>query len=190
MRCIVCTNLSIKLICNKCQNIFLQPQISIRKDTNIDIISFYNYSEIEDLIFTKYEDIGSSIYKILAKNSFKKFSQNFKLNEKIYSIAIDDNIKNKNFSHTAILNKSLQSTTIKPIYNNLIAQNKVSYAKQPLEFRQNNPRNFQYTGPSNCQIILCDDIVTTATTINEAIKTLNQYKVKVLFALVLCDARN
>jgi competence protein ComFC len=189
MRCLVCENFSFRIICKKCQDNLLNINISKRVINNIDVISFFNYHEIENLLFTKKEIFGNEIFKILAKKSFKEFSKNFQIEDKIFSIAIDDNVSKKEFSHTAILNKNLKSKYIKPLYNKLIARNEVSYAKKSLEFRQNNPRNFVYTGPKNCEIILCDDVVTTGLTIQESIKILNQNNVKVLFVLTLCNAQ-
>jgi competence protein ComFC len=168
----------------------LKPNIVVRKIANIQVISFFDYLEIEDLLFSKKNIYGSSIYNILAKNSFKLFAKEFYLNEFVYSIPIDDNIRKKDFSQTAILNKHLKSKSIKPLYNKLIAKNNISYAKQSLEFRLNNPRNFEYKGETDIEVILCDDVVTTGTTIQEAISILKRYNVKVLFVLVLADAKN
>jgi len=58
-----------------------------------------------------------------------------------------------------------------------------------LEFRINNPRNFKYYGNKNIDVILIDDVVTTATTINEAKEVLKKYNVNVVFCLVLVDKR-
>jgi len=58
-----------------------------------------------------------------------------------------------------------------------------------LKFRLNNPRNFKYSGPKNINIILVDDVITTATTINEAKEVLKKYNVNVAFCLVLVDKR-
>ena len=124
--------------------------------------------------------------EILAKNSFAEFSKVYK--EKIYSIAIDDNSK-KGYSHTAILNNSLKSKYITPLYKKLIAQNKISYAGKDLDFRLNNPRNFTYKGKRDIDVILVDDVVTTGTTLNEAKDILKQYGVNVAFCLALIDKR-
>jgi len=106
----------------------------------------------------------------------------------MYSISIDDKVK-KGYSHTAILNHSLKSKYITPLYKKLLAQNNITYAGKTLEFRLNNPRNFIYKGQKNIDVILVDDVVTTGSTLNEAKKILKNYNVNVIFCLVLVDKR-
>ena len=128
MRCMLCENLSLSHICSTCQNTFLTPSIYKRKLKNgIEVISFYKYLDIKDFLHTKHTDLGFYIYSILAKNSFEKFTQKFEFPHAIISIAIDDNIKN-GYSHTAILNKSLKSKNIKPLFNKLRAKNGITYS--------------------------------------------------------------
>jgi competence protein ComFC len=179
--CLVCTNFSFSIICKECQKL-LKPTIKKRDD----IVSFYQYEEIEKFLKYKYHPFGSRVFEILAKNSFKKFTEVYQ--EKIYSLSIDDNPK-RGYSHTAILNHSLKSKYITPLYKKLLAQNDITYAGKTLEFRLNNPRNFKYTGPKNIDVILIDDIVTTGTTIQEAKEVLKKHNVNVLFCVVLVDKR-
>jgi competence protein ComFC len=178
--CIVCKNFSFSLICKNCQKEFLSFSPKIKDN----ILYFYEYEEIEFLLKYKYHPFGDSIIKIIADNSLKIFAQNIK--EKFFLIPIDDTPKN--FSHTAILAKSMQTKYLKPIFNSLKAQNKISYAGKSLEFRLNNPRNFIYTGPKNIDAILIDDIATTHTTLNEAQKVLEENNVKVYLKIVLAHA--
>jgi len=182
LKCLLCENFCFDVICKKCQTEFLIP--SIQKRDNI--ISFYSYEDIENLLKYKYHPFGSRVFKILANNSFAKFTKVYK--EKIYSISIDDNFK-KGYSHTAILNHSLKSKFITPIYKKLLSQNKITYAGKSLEYRLNNPRNFKYTGLKNIDVILVDDVVTTGTTINEAKEILEKNGVNVAFCMVLVDKR-
>jgi len=182
MICLLCNNFSFSIICKNCQATLLKPTIKKRDD----IISFYSYEEIENLLKYKYHPFGSKIFKILAKNSFREFSKVYK--ENIYSISIDDNTK-KGYSHTAILNNSLKSKYITPLYKKLLAQNNITYAGKDLKFRLNNPRKFKYTGTKNINVILVDDVVTTGSTLNEAKKILKKYNVTVAFCLVLVDKR-
>ena len=182
MFCISCNKFSLEIICPTCQKNYLTPTIQKRDD----IISFYQYEEIEELLKYKYHPFGSRVFKILAKNSFKKFSEVYE--DKIYSIAIDDNNK-KGYSHTAILNHSLKSKYITPLYKKLLSTKNISYAGKNLEYRLNNPREFKYKGPKNIYTILIDDIVTTGTTIKEAKNTLKKYNVNVAFCIVLVDKR-
>ncbi len=182
MFCISCNKLSLEIICDKCQKNYLSPTVQKRDD----IISFYLYEEIEELLKYKYHPFGSRIFKVLAKNSFKKFSEVYQ--EKIYSIAIDDK-NQKGYSHTAILNHSLKSKFITPLYKKLLSTNNISYAGKDLKFRLNNPRKFKYTGLKNIDAILLDDIVTTGSTLNEAKKLLKNFDVNVSFCMVLVDKR-
>lgn len=182
IECILCGRFSFSLICKTCLHTNLKPEIRQKEN----VISFYDYAQIEDLLFFKYKKFGDSIYKILANNSFKIFAQHYKENS--FIIPIDDNIK-KGFSHTAILANSLKSKNLTPIYNSLKSLSNVQYAGKDLDFRLTNPRNFEYNGKKNINAILVDDVVTTKTTINEAIEVLNKNQVEVDFCLVLVDKR-
>jgi competence protein ComFC len=182
MFCLTCGALSFEVICKTCQKNLLTSASQKRGD----IISFYSYDEIEPLLKYKYHPFGSRVFEILAKNSFKKFSEVYK--EKIISLSIDDKIK-KGYSHTAILNHSLKSKFITPKYKKLIAKNNVQYAGKSLKFRKENSRNFEYRGKKNISVILVDDVVTTGTTLKEAKEVLANYGVKVEFCLVLVDKR-
>jgi len=182
MFCLLCDSLSLTIICKKCQKLLLKPNIQ-KKD---DVISFYKYEEIAPLLKYKYHPFGSRVFEILVKNSFKEFSKVY--TEKLYSIAIDDNVK-KGYSHTAILNHSLKSKYITPLYKQLLSKNDVTYAGKNLQFRLDNSRDFIYKGQKDIDIILVDDVVTTGTTLQEAKKLLQNYNVNVVFCLVLVDKR-
>jgi len=190
MKCLVCEELSFNTICNSCQNTYLQPIIQKRKLlTNFYVYSFYEYEDIKELIYTKYEPIGSQIYNILAKNSFSKFAKEFNINEQITAIPIDDN-PNKGYSHTAILASSLKSTFINPLYNIIRSDNDIKFANKDYSFRLQNPRNFKYKKPflkKVNKVILIDDIVTSGLTLLEAKDCLIRENIEVLFALTLCN---
>ena len=190
MKCMLCESISFTHICHSCQEFFLTPTLYRRKIyKNIEVISFYKYKEIKDLLHTKHTDLGYYIYNILADNSLKKFAKEFKYPSKIVSIAIDDNPDKSGYSHTAILNKKLKSDSIKPYYNKLIAKNQVSYSGKSKEFRILNPRNFILTDNfKEKDIILADDIVTTGSTLTQAIRLLHTKDKEVLFCLTLADA--
>ena len=187
MICIVCEKLSLSLICKNCQSSLLNPEIKYRNITKeVKLYSFYKYSEIIDLVLTKYDLIGSRVYKLLANNSFKKFGSSFNYPYQAYALAIDDNI-NKGYSHTSILSNALKGKNISILHNSLMSQNNIKYANKSLEFRLKNPRNFKWTNQVNIDVILVDDIVVSGTTMKEAIGTLELSKVNVLFAICLCD---
>ena len=188
MKCMMCENLSLTHICNSCQETFLAPSIYKRKLlNNIEVISFYKYSEIKKLLHTKHTDLGFYIYSILAQNSFAKFADNFEFSNPITSIAIDDNILS-GYSHTALLNRELKNKYIRPQYNKLRAKNRVSYSGKSREFRLLNPRDFELKNFKESELILIDDIITTGSTLTQAIQTLNRDNKEVLFCLTLADA--
>lgn len=184
----LCENLSFEHICKNCQITFLAPSIYRRKILNkIEVISFYKYSEIKELLHTKHTDVGYYIYSILAKNSLKKFASEFKFENIVFSIAIDDNV-DSGYSHTAILNRALSSKFIKPQYNKLRAKNRVSYSGKSREFRLLNPRDFELKNLKNQDLILVDDIVTTGLTLIQAIEIAEKNYNTVLFCITLADA--
>jgi competence protein ComFC len=184
----LCESLSFTHICCTCQDTFLTPSIYKRKiSNNIEVISFYKYKEIKELLHTKHTDLGFYIYNILANNSLVKFASEFRFDTHVVSIGIDDNVEN-GYSHTAILNKKLKSKCIKPLFNRLRAKNRVSYSGKSREFRVMNPRSFQMTDFKTDEVILVDDIITTGSTLNQAIRTLELNNKEVLFCLTLADA--
>jgi competence protein ComFC len=166
----------------------LAPSLFTREIDGLKVISFYKYSEISSLIHYKHKLAGSFILRQLANNSFKKFAQNFEFESKISAIPIDDNTKN-GYSHTAILTKVLKSGVFEPQWGAMRAENSVVYAGQTLEFRKNNPRDFEFKGAKHKDIVLVDDIVTTGTTLLEARACAEVAGYDVLFAITLADAK-
>ena len=188
MKCLSCESLSYQIICKTCQQNLLTPSFHKRElEKDFYNYSFYSFSEIEDLITSKYYFHGDRVFNILAKLSFQKFAQNFEFDELVYSIGIDEHTRHE-FSQTAILSRHLKSKDIKPIFNQLKATNTVKYAGHDLEYRQKNKRKFK-TSLANKKIILVDDLITTGTTILEAKKTLEKKNNEVLFSLTLADAK-
>ena len=184
----LCERFSFTHICSTCQETFLKPSIYRRKiSDNTEVISFYKYDDIKELLHTKHTDLGYYMYSILAKNSFKKFAKEFKCEEFLYSIAIDDTPK-ESYSHTAILNKALKSKNIEPLFNKLRAKNRISYSGKSREFRLLNPRDFELKELKNQKLILVDDIVTSGSTFTQAINVIKKYNNSVLFCLTLSDA--
>ncbi len=188
MKCLLCESLSFTHICKPCQETFLAPSIYKRKIlNNIEVISFYKYNDIKKLLHTKHTDLGYYIYNILAKNSFEKFAQEFDYPHKVVSVPIDDKI-DSGYSHTAILNKHLQSKNIQTLFNKLRAQNTQTYSGKSKEFRLLNPKDFKVSHFNESDVILVDDIITTGSTLKQAITTLNAHGKNVLFCLTLADA--
>jgi len=189
MKCLTCNSFSFNILCDACASSFFNISISNRiLADDLVVYSFYPYSEVEEFIKTKHTHIGSKVFNVLSKYSFKNFSKEFYHDRKVYALPIDDKLS-KNYSHTAILAKSLKSKIIKPKYSVLRAKNNVNYSAKSLEFRLKNPRDFEYSFKRGIDVILVDDIITTGTTLSEAKQTLKKYDVNVLFALTLADAR-
>jgi len=188
MKCLLCKKLSFLHICTACQELFLSPKIIRKRVTkNIEVLSFYDYKEIKELLYTKHSDIGAHIYTILAKNSFKKFAENFSFSHPVAAIAIDDRPK-WGYAHTAILARALHSQFIRYQPARLHATNDIAYSGRSKAFRKNNPRNFRYKAFPYCDLILVDDIITTGTTLHEAITTLETFGKETLLCLTLASA--
>jgi len=189
MKCLMCESLSLAHICTDCQERLLKPSLSKRQlPCGVQVISFYKYKDIKELLHTKHTDLGYYIYTILSNLSLKKFATGFELEEKVFSLAIDDNIQS-GYSHTAILNNSLESHSIKPLHSKLRATKNISYSGKTLQYRKNNPREFQMKKFKGENIILVDDIITTGTTLCEAVGVAKKEGKEVLFCLTLADAR-
>ncbi|WP_304544193.1 phosphoribosyltransferase family protein [Sulfurimonas microaerophilic] len=180
----MCESFSYTHICKSCQQKFLQPSLYKRTlHNNIQLLSFYKYNEIKELLHTKHTDVGYHIYNILAKHSFAKFAEELHTKENYISIPIDDQVTS-GYSHTAILNKHLNSYNIKPMFNKLRAKNSVSYSGKSKYFRENNPRDFELKNFQGDKIILVDDIVTTGLTMKQAIDLIGHNRVALALSLV------
>lgn len=188
MRCYACSKLSISIICETCMNQLFKPTIGTRTIGTLDVISFYKYATLESLLLSKHKPEGYRIYKALAKMTMKPFIEEFVESDDrvVYIIGIDEYVKS-GYAHVALLTHAMKTKTSKPLHATLMAQNRVNYSGKNLQFRLANPRNFIYTGKSNIDVIVVDDIITTGITLQEAQKVLIQSGVNVLFALTLAD---
>ena len=195
MRCFNCNRLSLEVICKDCMESFLRPEINRKTIDDLEVISFFDYYSIVDIITTKYSNSGYRVYKFLAKKYFnpflKEYTKNLTDNKKIYLIGINEDIK-RGYSAISILKRygAKGVKNLKPLHNSLKAKNKVTYAGKSLKFRLNNPRNFIYKGPKNIDAILIDDTITTGTTLKEAFNVLKDYNVNVHFALTIAVAKD
>jgi competence protein ComFC len=176
-------------ICSTCQDDFLTPILYKRKILgSIPVYSFFSYSDIEPFLLTKHTDLGHYLYSTMAKRSMQQFAKEWRYENKVASIGIDDHTQS-GYSHTAILNRALKSSLITPLYGKLRAAQHHKYAGKSVQERLANPRDFQYVPFDEEEVILVDDIVTTGTTLTEAAEVLHTQGKKVILCLTLTDAQ-
>lgn len=188
MRCHLCFRLSWQPLCKICLSTILAPTPVKRVlESGLKVYSFYQYSEIANLLHTKHTYIGAKIFAQLSKHSMLSFLKAFDFPQGAYGVPIDDHVRH-GYAHSAVLAYELRSV-IKPLYKSLRAQNGQTYSGQKLAFRQSHKRDFIATCKEGIDAILIDDIVTTGTTLQEAQKVLEKQGVNVLFALVLADVK-
>lgn len=187
MKCIVCEELSLKLVCKSCDlSILLTPKKRYYAD-GFAVFSFYEYQAIEFLLKSKYHLIGSRIYKFLsqkAHNYFKAINSDF---SGVYSVGIDDRVQSY-YSHSGVILKAF-AKSFTPLFGTLQARNDIHYAGRSLQYRQSHKKGFVYSGKSGIDAVIIDDVITSGASIDEARRVLSESGVNVLFALVLSDAR-
>ena len=188
MRCYSCSKLSFKIICKTCVSQLFTTNMSTRKVGTLDVISFFKYSSLEILLHSKHKPEGYRIYKALAQMTMKPFIEEFVESDDrdIYIVGIDEYVKS-GYAHVALLSRAMKTRTSFPLHSSLMARNRVNYSGKSLQFRLEHPRDFNYKGKSNIDVILVDDIITTGITLQEAQKVLMEHGVNVLFALTLAD---
>jgi competence protein ComFC len=169
-------------------NQFFQPSMNTRTIGTLDVISFYPYSVLEPLLLSKHKPEGYRIYKALAKRTMTPFIKEFIEHDDgvVYIVGIDE-VVSSGYAHVALLTRAMKTAVTRPLHASLLAQNRVNYSGQPLQFRLDNPRDFHYSGKKDIDVILVDDIITTGITLKEAQKVLSQHGVNVLFALTLAN---
>ncbi len=188
MRCFSCHRLSLSLICQTCQERLFKPSIKKRQVGQLEVYSFYPYSTIESLLLLKHKPQGYRVFNYLAQITFRPFIQAYIAEDSrdIAIIGVDEKIK-EGYSHIACLSKQMQTAHSHPQYASLLSQNSIKYAGKTRKYRENNPRDFLYTGKENIDAILIDDIITTGSTLSQAYQVLQKHTVSVDFALVLAD---
>ncbi len=185
MRCYICNSISLIIFCKRCKESILRPNIRKEVINHLEIYSFYRYSSIEPLLLLKYKPEGFRVLKALANITFKEFIKEFNTDtNEVNVIGIDERVKN-GYSHIACMTHQMNIKGVNILHSSLLSKNKINYAGKSLNFRKNNPRDFEYIGRKNISVILVDDIITTGTTLIEAKETLKKYNIKVDFALVL-----
>ena len=187
MKCLMCEDFSFNIICKNCDSLIkLAPQKRFYAD-GFAVFSFYEYQTIEFLLKSKYYLIGSRIYKFLAKKAWAYFSGINSDFGGVYGIGIDDRVEHC-YSHSGVIVKEF-AKSFTPLFGVLKAQNGIHYAGKSLKYRQNHKKGFIYSGKQGISAVLIDDIITSGASIDEARECLESNNVRVLFALVLSDAR-
>lgn len=198
MRCLVCENLSLRLICEHClDSLPLRPTVRVL-ECGLSVHSFFGLSDIAPLLYSKYHIFGSRVLTRLAGHCARYFFAKVSIPPRTTAIGLDD-FPRKYYAHTAIIARAFcqaSSGALRPSYGALIASNPISYAGKSLEFRQNNPRNFVYKPRARksdtmrgTEVILFDDIITSGLTLTQAYECLCSHGVRVLFAITLADAK-
>ena len=194
MKCLVCERFSWNVICKDClSSIPLTPRHRILTDS-IKVYSFYRYEDVALLMQSKYHLIGSRILALLAQKAAQYFfAQSAEILESLHNtalIGLDDYPYNA-YSHNGVIIKAFAQQSkgvLKAYYGVLKAQNNVKYAGESLQFRRDNPKGFVLQKALKTpHLVLLDDIITTGTSLNEAINVLSKYHIA--FCLTLCDAR-
>ncbi|QOR00795.1 ComF family protein [Campylobacter sp. 2014D-0216] len=189
MRCFNCHGFSLASFCPACKEELLEYSLGIRElEEGFKVYYFYQYDQIKHLIYFKHRFQGYFVLNALARLSFAKFKDFFQPACEINAIALDDKTE-KNYSHTAILTRHLKTRFIKPMYHTLQASSRHKYSGKSLKFRKDNKRLYQLLKLPKHPVILVDDVVTTGLSLLEAKKLLEKNNIKVLFALVLANAK-
>ncbi len=189
MRCAVCHALSRSVICPACEARLFRPAVSRRRIGTLEVVSLFNYSEIEPFLLSKHTPLGYRIYRWFGRRFLHPFFQKYaEESRKPFSIvSIDDHIRH-GYAHTALLSRGVRHRAIHHAYGALPAQHSVKYAGKSLQYRLEHPRDFRYKGPTKSSAVLLDDIVTTGLTLQSAQRALEAAGVEVLFAVALADA--
>ncbi|RDU59141.1 phosphoribosyltransferase [Helicobacter marmotae] len=194
MKCLICEKYGWNIICKVClEAIPITPRSRIVRDS-IYVYSFYRYEDVAFLMQSKYHLIGSRILTLLAQNAAKYFFSldvvDYARQSSIPLIGLDDYPYGA-YSHVGVIARAFakQSKGVFKAYHGVLkAQNNVKYAGQNLHFRVNNPKGFVLKrGFKAGEVVLLDDIITTGTSLSEAIGALEYCNV--LFCITLCDAK-
>ena len=220
MKCLVCGRWHWRVdfvICKACLD-SIPLRLSTRKLTDsISVYSFYAYSDVSLLMQSKYQLIGSRVLKLLAHKAAAYFFTHidFDFTQRVGLVGLDDYPYGA-YSHTGVIVRAFEVESkgrCQGAYGALKAKNATKYAGESLTFRQNNPKGFYLTrNISYPLVVLVDDIITTGTSLREAISVFSAFDVenesgvkskvaldskfatkslesKVIFCLALCDAR-
>ncbi|WP_120944906.1 ComF family protein [Helicobacter labacensis] len=195
MRCVLCETWvrPFSLVCAPCDSL-LTPTILKRALGGISVYGFYLYDEVKVLLKSKYHDIGSRLLALLARKARSSFLQQvyptLNLPHPLHGVCIDDTLKRAYAPTAVILRQFCQYSPFSPLYYQLRATQEITYAGQSLAFRQSHSKGFIYKGQEGLDCFLLDDILTTGTTMQQALQTLAHAGVRVHFGVVLALGTN
>jgi len=154
------------------------------------VVSLFGYSTVEEYLLTKHTPLGHRIYKYLGRHFIAPFVGNYldSIQAPVSIIGIDERIRG-GYSHISTVTHQIKHPNAHIKYAKLIASSTVKYAGKTLEYRLAHPRDFIYSGPTDMDVILIDDIITTGVTLQEAQMVLASEGVGVLFGVTIADAR-
>ncbi len=187
MRCQLCFRPSWHLVCSRCLDTLLKPNLTRRTlDDGFEIYSFYKYSEIKPLLHVKHTFYTKEIFSLLSRHAILPFVKTLTCKD-IFAIAVDDHIRSGT-SHTAVIIHELREY-MTPLYGVLRAVNRIRYSGAKLDIRKSFKRDFIYKGKKGITVVLFDDLITSGQTLLEAKNKLEECGVDVVFAVTLADAR-
>lgn len=193
MKCLLCERLCFRVLCAKClDSIPMYP--SLREVCGVRVYCFFLYDDVDFLMRTKYYAIGSRILPLLARSAaiafFTKIPKEIDFGI-LHLVGVDDYVRSL-YSHTGIIIREFAKASkgrMRPIYGQLKAKNPISYAGKSLEYRQRHKRNLIFTAKER-NIVIVDDIITTGTSLYEAIQVCQNAGANVRFCIALCNASN
>ena len=194
MYCAVCGKLKWHIICKHCLESLDYIDSKRILDNGFKVFSSFSFSELQFLLTSKNNVIGSRIFKRLGMYGIYKFLKYYPdlaaLNKQQIAVL---SIRNKTigaYSHSAILAQCFKSYGFKVFHNALIIGNDSHFSHLKREERQKIGRNFNFKFTKNyAGIIIIDDIITTGQTLLEASIIINKNGYTPLFAWTLCDSR-
>ena len=180
-----------------CQNCFQSieinknPPIQIQKDINLFHITSYQNKAIKDLFHKlKFKKLESAIKPINQITNKYLENKNIKA-DIIIPIPLSKNrLRERGFNQSELIAQNISKILNTPIQKNLIKiKHTTPQSRLNISDRHENIKNvFQIKTPENIQnknIILVDDIYTSGSTINEAIKEIKKNKTETISIITI-----
>ncbi|STQ86332.1 ComF family protein [Helicobacter muridarum] len=196
MYCSICNRLSFSIICKLCIDSLWRIESKRELDNGLRVFSSFAFSELRGLIHTKYNVIGSRIFRRLGEIAIKEFFISYNdllgLDRNQVGIVCVRNMRIGLYSHSAILARCFKSFGFRVFHNVLKTGNDIRFMQLNLRQRKSVSRNFLFHAKilrNISAVILVDDLITTGQTLLEASNVIESNGIKVLCAWTLCDTR-